>query len=101
MGTTAYLGKGQGQAKGTRERWGKEEEEEHRVVRGRWAPRPIEEKGSTEGQQMVIGQYAPPAADNNNTQRWHANPPPPPFPSLRPPATPPPPKLARLWALWA
>ena len=38
-----------------RERLGKEEEEGHRVVRGRWAPQPIEEKGRREGQRMAIG----------------------------------------------
>ena len=38
-----------------REKLGKEEEEGHRVVGGRWAPRPMEGKGPMEGQQIAIG----------------------------------------------
>ena len=39
-----------------REGLGKEEEERHRVVRGRWATRPMQGKGPREGQRMAIGQ---------------------------------------------
>ena len=39
-----------------REGKGREEEEGHRVVRGRWAPPPMEGKGPREGQRMAIGQ---------------------------------------------
>ena len=35
------------------------------VVRGRWAPPPMEGKGPREGQRMAIGQLAPPAAHQN------------------------------------
>ena len=35
---------------------GKEEEEGYKVVRGQWAPPPMEGMGPREGQQMVIGQ---------------------------------------------
>ena len=41
------------------------------MVRGRWAPPPMEGKGPREGQRMAIGQLAPPAADENNTPWRH------------------------------
>ena len=51
MGTAAYRGKGQGKGKeGEREGHGREEKEDQRVVRGRWAPLPMEGKGPREGQ---------------------------------------------------
>ena len=58
-----------------REGRGKEEEEGHEVVTGRWAPPPLEGKGPRNSQLMVIGQWAPPVADENNTPRQHAKPP--------------------------
>ena len=72
-----------------REGYSKEEEEGHRVVRGRWAPPPVEGKGPREGQRMVIGQQVPLAADENKTPWRHAKPPPP--LSISPDAAEPPP----------
>ena len=40
----------------SKERLGKEEEEGHSVVRGRWAQPPMEGKGPREGQRMAISQ---------------------------------------------
>ena len=57
-----------------REGLGKEEEGGHEVVRGRWAPPPMEGKGPREGQRLAISQLALPAADENNTPRRHATP---------------------------
>ena len=71
----------EGKAKGKereveREGSGKEEEEGHRVVRGRGAPPPMEGKDPREGQRMAIGQWAPPVANENNTPWRHAKSPP-------------------------
>ena len=38
-----------------RERYGKEEQEGHKVVRGQWAPLHMEGKGPREGQHTVVG----------------------------------------------
>ena len=42
------------------------------MVRGRWAPLPMEGKGPREGQRMAIDQWAPPAVGENNTPKQHA-----------------------------
>ena len=60
------------------------------VVRGGWAPPPMEGKGPREGQRMAIGQWAPLAADENNTPWGYAKPPPSSTPLLQQHAPPPP-----------
>ena len=84
---TRELGPVQGKGKEGgvgRSGWARKGEGGHKGVRGRWAPPPMEPKGSREGQRRVArGQRAPAAADSNTT-RGHASPPSPPPPPKDP-----------------